>query len=106
MELRRWDRKMRRRKKRTGIGIIAFIVLTICGIVAYGKVGLEKTRSSLEKQKAELESQINDEKDRALDIRNLKAYVQTKKYIEEVAREKLGLVYDYEILFEREEQEE
>lgn len=94
---------MRRKKKRTGIGIIAFIVLTICGIVAYGKIGLEKTKASLEKKKSGLESQINDENDRALNIRNFEAYVQTKKYIEEVAREKLGLVYDYEILFEREE---
>ena len=94
---------MRRRKKRTGIGIIAFIVLSICGIVAYGKVDLEKRKTSLEKQRSGLESQINDEKDRAIDIRNFEAYVQTKKYIEEVAREKLGLVYDYEILFERKE---
>ncbi len=95
---------MRRRKKRTGIGIIAFFVLSICGIVAYRKVGLEEKKESLAVQKSNLESRIKEEEDRKTNIKNYEAYVQTKKYIEEIAREKLGLVYDYEILFEREEE--
>lgn len=95
---------MRRRKKRTGIGIISFFVLSICGIVAYRKVGLEEKKETLAEQKSNLESRIKEEEDRRTDIKNYEAYVQTKKYIEEIAREKLGLVYDYEILFEREEE--
>ncbi len=95
---------MSRRKKRTGIGIIAFFVLSICGIVAYKKIGLEDERDSLLERKASLESRMKEEEERRTDIKNYEAYVQTKKYIEEVAREKLGLVYDYEILFEREEE--
>ncbi len=94
---------MKRRKNRTGIGIIAFVVLCICGIVAYGKLSLEKQRDTLAAKKATLESQIKDEEERQTDIKNYEAYVQTKKYIEQIAREKLGLVYEYEILFEREE---
>lgn len=93
---------MKRRKNRTGIGITAFVVLSICGIVAYGKVDLEKQRDSLAVKKEGLESRIKEEEDRKTDIKNYEAYVQTKKYIEQIAREKLGLVYDYEILFERE----
>jgi cell division protein DivIC len=93
---------MKRRKNRTGIGITAFVVLSICGIVAYGKVNLEKQRDSLTMKKEGLESRIKEEEERKTDIKNYEAYVQTKKYIEEIAREKLGLVYDYEILFERE----
>ncbi len=94
---------MRRRKTRTGIGIIAFVVLNICGIVAYGKIDLEKRVSSLSDKKSRLETRIQEETDRKTDISNYEAYVQTKRYIEEIARQKLGLVYEFEILLERKE---
>ena len=40
---------------------------------------------------------------KAEEIEELKKYVQTKKYVEEVAKERLGLVYEDEILFKAEE---
>ena len=92
----------RRNKKGTGTGIIVFVVLCIFGIVAFGKIRLEEKKKDLDNTIKKLESQINEEKERALDIKNLEAYVQTKKYIEQIAREKLGLVYDYEIIFKEE----
>ncbi|HKL80396.1 MAG TPA: hypothetical protein VJ888_08175 [Mobilitalea sp.] len=94
---------MKRRKKRTGIGIIAFVVLCICGIVAFGKIKLEEQKDDLDVKIENLDLLLLEEDDRRIAIKNLEAYVQTKKYIEEIAREKLGLVYDYEILFERED---
>lgn len=93
----------RRRKNRTGIGIIAFVVLCICGIVAYGKTNLDAQMKDNTKKKEHLQQQIIEEEERKTDLKNLEAYVQTKKYIEEVAREKLGLVYEYEIIFKAEE---
>jgi cell division protein DivIC len=91
---------MRRKNNNgTGTGIIVFVVLCIFGIVAFGKVKLEDKKSNLDITMKNLEVQINNEKERAIDIKNLEAYVQTKKYIEQIAREKLGLVYDYEIIF-------
>ncbi|HKL98955.1 MAG TPA: hypothetical protein VJZ06_03475 [Mobilitalea sp.] len=93
---------MKRRKKRTGIGIIAFVVLCICGIVAYGKIKLEEQKDHLDVKIESLDLLLLEEDDRRIAIKNLEAYVQTKKYVEEIAREKLGLVYDYEILFEKE----
>ena len=33
------------------------------------------------------------------EIENLETYTKTKKYVEDVAKEKLGLVYEDEILF-------
>ncbi|MBH1940738.1 septum formation initiator family protein [Mobilitalea sibirica] len=93
----------RRYKKRTGIGIIIFIVLNICGILVYGRLNLEKQRDDLDDKIKSLETKIEEQKEREIDIKNLEAYVQTKKYIEEVAREKLGLVYEYELIFQREE---
>ena len=39
------------------------------------------------------------EKDRTQDIEEQRKYMQTKKYVEEVAREKLGLVYPNETIY-------
>lgn len=47
-----------------------------------------------------LQEQIDAETERAEEIEDRRAYVQTKKYIEEVAREKLGLVYENEIILD------
>jgi cell division protein DivIC len=92
---------MRRRyKSRTGIGIVAFVVLILCGIVSYRKIGLEKESDEAELKIKRLQAQIQEQEDRATDIKNKEAYVQTKKYIEDIARDKLGLVYDDEIIFE------
>jgi len=93
----------RNNKKGTGTGIIVFVVLCIFGIVAFGKIKLEDRKKNLDITMKNLETQINNEKERAVDIKNLEAYVQTKKYIEQIAREKLGLVYDYEIIFKEED---
>ena len=42
---------------------------------------------------------IEQEEEREKEIEELRKYVQTKKYAEEVAKERLGLVYEDEILF-------
>ena len=46
-----------------------------------------------------LDAQIEKEQNRTLEIEELGKEVQTKGYIEDIAREKLGLVYEGEILF-------
>jgi cell division protein DivIC len=48
---------------------------------------------------AALKQSIEEETERTQEIRDLKEYMQTDAYVEEVAREKLGLVKDNEIVF-------
>ena len=93
------------RRKGTGTGIIVFVVLCFFGIVAFGKIKLEDRKKDLEVKIKTLELQTKEEQERAIDIKNLEAYVQTRKYIEQIAREKLGLVYDYEIIFKENDEE-
>jgi cell division protein FtsB len=50
-----------------------------------------------------LTQQIEEEQERTEEIEELKKYTQTKKYVEEVAREKLGLVYEDEIIIQTED---
>ncbi len=95
---------MRSRKKSgTGIGIISFVVLILFAIVAYSRVGLEDRYDEAKLKTSRLEAQIEDENERKKEIENFKAYVQTKSYIEEIARDKLGLVYEDEYIFKRQE---
>ena len=94
---------MKRSKKGTGTGIIIFVVLCIFGVVAFGKVRLEDKKNDLSVKMSTLEKQIEEENERSEEIKNLEAYVQTKKYIEKIAREKLGLVYKDEIILKEED---
>jgi cell division protein DivIC len=88
------------RKKRTGIGVISFVILMLFGTIAYGKSGLQVKHDEDEIKIERLQAKLDEQAERAVDISNLKAYVQTKRYIEDIAREKLGLVYEDEIIFE------
>ncbi|CUH91742.1 FtsB family cell division protein [Herbinix luporum] len=92
-----------RNKKGNGTGIIVFVVLCIFGIVAFGKINLQDRKKELDLMMNSLEKQISDEEERKIDIKNLEAYVQTKGYIEEVARDQLGLVYEDEIIFKEDD---
>ena len=46
---------------------------------------------------------IAEEEKKAEEIEEYGKYVQTKKYAEEVAKDKLGLVYEDEIIFKAED---
>ena len=92
-------------KKRTGIGVIAFVVLVICGIVAYKRVDLDAQSAKLMKDQLRLHSQIEEQEERSIDIEKLKEYTKSKKYIEKLAREIFGLVYKDEIIIKPEDKE-
>ena len=93
----------KRYKKRTGIGVISFVVLILFLIISYRKIGLAEERDLAQTKLARLDTRIEEQKERKTDIKNLKEYTKTKEYKEEIAREKLGLVYKDEIIFEPEE---
>ena len=53
-----------------------------------------------EKQITQLKKEKKETDKRAEELKEYEEYVKTDEYIEEVAREKLGLVYKDEIIFE------
>ena len=93
----------RRRKKSSGLGIVAFVVLIFCGIVSYSRVGLAQEQVEAQRNITRIESDIAKQNQRAVDIKEQKEYQKTRQYIEEIARERLGLVYKDEIIFEPKE---
>ena len=102
---RRVQKKRHRRRiqrhKRSILAISAVLVLLIAVLTVNGMTLRAKERS-YQVQIAELEEQIEEEKARAKEITELEKYVGTDEYVEEVAKEKLGLVYEDEIIFKAE----
>ncbi len=95
---------MRRKyKNRTGVGVIAFVVLILCGIVAYRRIGLEKESYEKNLTINRLEAAYQEQVERKQEIDDFRLYSQTPQCIEDIAREKLGLVYEDEIIFEAQE---
>ena len=63
---------------------------------------LKAKERAYKEQEIELQKQIKEEEQKAKEIEKLEEYVGTDEYIEDMAREKLGLVYEDEIIFKAE----
>ena len=74
------------------VGILIVVIMVACA-------GLLKRLHRNNERIEELEAEIVYEEQRAVDIEEYRQYTKTREYIEEVAREKLGLVYDGEVIF-------
>lgn len=105
------ETKMRNRRRRLRRGmrghrqsvfaIIAVLVLLVA-VVSVNSMTLRAKEKSYQAQEIELAEQIEKEKARSKEIDELEKYVGTEEYVEEVAREKLGLVHENEIIFKAE----
>ena len=89
--------------RRKNLALVAFVVFMLCCVISFKKVELNKKIEAYEKKITQLEAEKAEEEKRAKEIQEYEDYVQTKKYIEQEARDKLGLVYPDEIIFEPEE---
>ncbi len=96
-------RRVMRRKKRMEFKLVLAAVFCLLLVASFGKLRLQQKNDAYRQQQEELLAEISDEQERTKEIEELKKYVQTKKYVEEVAKERLGLVYKDEILFKAEE---
>ena len=94
----------KRKKRKNGLKIIAVAVLVLFAVITYSSVELQAEKRALEKRKSELEIMLQTEQERSEELEDKKAYMQTIRYIEEVAREVLGLVYPEEVILRPEEE--
>lgn len=81
-----------------GLAVVA-LMLVICFVVGRSSGKLEDKNNLYDKQIAELDVQIADQNERRDELNTRSVYVTTKQFIEEFAREKLGLVYEDELIF-------
>ncbi|MCI8453374.1 MAG: septum formation initiator [Lachnospiraceae bacterium] len=103
--------KKNRRKPKYGWGNrmaligITTVILSLAVVVNVGATSLREKDAEYQVREAELEKALAAEKARTAQLEEYRIYVQTKQYVEKVAKEKLGLVKKDEILFKPEESE-
>ena len=95
----------KKKKRKNGLKIIAVAVLVLFAVITYSSVELQAEKRALEKQKQELEDKYQTEQERSEELEDKKAYMQPVRYIEEVARKVLGLVYPDEAVLRPEKEE-
>jgi cell division protein DivIC len=75
-------------------------IMTLVVVVGINSISLKQKNATYAAREQELLAQIADEDARTLELEELATYTKTKKYAEEVAKDKLGLVYENEIIFQ------
>ena len=96
-ETKREREQRRKRQKRSAILGMVFAMLVVVGLGVL--LWNEAKNVGYEKQIKELQEQVDEEKQRTEELNEYKKYVQTKKFAEEIAKDKFGLIYPDEIIF-------
>ena len=99
---------MKKRNKRMNQNGIAMLSITfVVGVLFIAmmtmSLNLQQQISDCKTEMKEVQSQIDEENERTKEIDETKERMDTDDYVAEVAREKLGLVKDNEIVFKEEE---
>ncbi len=98
-------RSDRRKKRQTRVSFIlaALLVLIMVAIVYVNGRSLHARLDQNRIRIEQLEQEIEDEKQRAASIEEYREYTRTDQFIEQIAREKLGLLYEGETIFREED---
>ncbi len=79
--------------------LVSIVFVFLVGILLMNAISLKKKNEIYEQQQEELQRQIDEQKQRAQEIEELKDYVTTEEFEKEIAEDKLGLVDPDEIIF-------
>ena len=89
----------KRRQNKFGMFLVFLVVIMIGVVVAVRSVDMKATLAENRQREAELQDQIAAEQERAEEIEEMEKYSETLGYTEDVAKEKLGLINEGEIIF-------
>ena len=104
MQTRR-TRKTNRQSK-FGLFVVFLVVLTVIVACGVRSVSLRKQSRELAITEAQIEAQLKAEQIRTEELEEKEKYMKTKKYIEDEAKNKLGLVNKDEIVIKPRENDE
>ncbi len=97
--------KMNKKYSKRGISIIVVIVLLIIGLIAMKTNSLRSELTDRETELTTLEQKITEAREETDAINKEIIYRQTDEYIEDRAREDLGLRHEDEIILRPKEEE-
>lgn len=93
----------KKKQNRLSMFMVTVVVLMVLVVVAIRSVELRAKQETYNERIAQLTQQKELEEQRTLEIEEYEKYTKTKKFVEEVAKDKLGLVYEGEIIFKPED---
>ncbi|WP_026507440.1 septum formation initiator family protein [Butyrivibrio sp. MC2013] len=93
--------RTKRRENLVGMRLAILVLLLLTVVVGVRGAELKRQQAANEARIEELTLSISSEEKRSDEIAQFTKKTQTRGYIEQVAREKLGLVYPGEIIFEK-----
>ncbi len=85
------------------MALVSIVVIMLFTVIMIKSTDLKEKKAAYDEKEATLEQQIENENERTQELIEYEKYTKTAKYVEEVAKEKLGLVYEDEIIFESED---
>lgn len=93
----------KKRQNGFSVALVIMVIVMLMIVIAYGRYEIHQKQKVYTLKEEQLLEQIEEEEKRAEEIEEYRKYTQTQKYVEEVAKEKLGLVNENEIIFKSEE---
>lgn len=92
-------KKKKRKASKRGLFIAFTVVIVMAAIVSVKSKQLKRQEAIYMQKQQEMQKKIDDEKVRSEELSEYKKYVETNDFIEQMAKEKLGLVQKDEIIF-------
>ena len=89
-----------RNENRLGMAAAMLAIMIMTCVVGINSITLVQKEKAYAAREQELLQQISAEEARTKELEEFVTYTKTKKYAEEVAKDKLGLVYENEIIFQ------
>lgn len=100
MNRKRGKRRSRRPANFTSMVLVSFVVVMIVAVIFVKNKELRAKEEAYQKKEEYLLAQIEAQNERSEEIDEYGKYMQTKQYVEDIAKSRLGLVYPDEIIFE------
>jgi len=93
-----YGKRKKRKQNRLAMFSITLVVLTFMVVLGYQTLELQKKNDEYNDRLVVVERELEQQTNRREELERQRTYVQTKQYIEEQAKEKLGLVNPNEII--------
>ncbi|MBP3700590.1 MAG: septum formation initiator family protein [Lachnospiraceae bacterium] len=94
----RYGKKKKRKQNRLAMFGITVVVIAMLCVLGYQTVLVQQKSDQYADRLASVERQLAEQEVRAADLEAQRIYTQTKQYIEQEAKAKLGLVNPNEII--------
>ena len=89
----------KKRQNKLGMALVSVVVFMLMVVILFKSHELKADRAAYLEKEEMLQAQIDEEHERSKELEEYEKYTKTDKFVEEIAKEKLGLLYENEILF-------